>query len=113
MSDYVRYTGKMKKVDCIPKDYEIFAVSELGMVPIPLCYDSHLEYLIETQDEKYTLIDGVLYEIFELLKPDMEYDYFKGTLNGTVIEFDTQFYNGGCSLPDALNECLNKIKGNK
>ena len=111
MSDYVRYTGKMKKV--VTDDTEQYAkdlLNKSNKFELPDYYDSYLEYIIENRDEEFVLIEDVLYEIFELQEPNVEDDYFRAKINDNIIEFDTQFYNGGCGLSEALEYCVEKVK---
>ena len=41
---------------------------------------------------------------------DVEYEFFNATRNGNgTIDFEVMYYNGGCSLSEAIEEAINDM----
>ena len=112
MSEVVRYRGKLREVEnktglTVDELCKKICI-QLGEELLPTFYSSYREQLADTYD--YVTYKDRLYEIVEkqLLYPsDSRYD---GIINEDgSIEFDVQYYNGGCNFDTALSNALDSL----
>lgn len=116
MSDYEYNVGKLIPCEwkgtieetCKAILIEI-GTSEFEEIAIGSTGDSYRERLDDDGYREYFITDNMVYKA-EYEKKDASADIFKATKNedGT-INFETKFYNGGCSFNEALEEALKKI----
>ena len=67
-------------------------------------------YYIDVENQNYKILNGKLYEVIQHVDlSDDDINTVNVRDNGT-IEIFTEFYNGGCSLDEALEYNLNKLK---
>jgi len=115
MSDYVRYKGKVKKINIVPREYETFLIMNMSGDD----YEKYNSYVSEGNEfdnnhellswydsigDNYILTDNGLYEVLEKFKMDSTTDIYESHKNedGT-IDFHVMYYNGGYSFDEAVD----------
>ena len=75
------------------------------------CYDSWQEALVyEFYEQYYISKDNIIYEIVEKKNID-ESDIFIAHFNSDdIIDFELQYYNGGCGFSEALDIAMNNLE---
>ena len=104
MSETVQYRGKLKDLKIKGQDIEDFAKKEFEKYSddsdISDYYDSFTEVLVK--DGEYIVLDDTLYKVHsDEIDPD--YDIFKLSKTEDGFDFEVKYYNGGCSLSEALD----------
>lgn len=112
MSEMQHFTGKLIK---LPRRYdqtiEDQAKEILGNVELDSWNSTYVEQLREDDDDKYVIIEDVLYEIKDLSEKDPDdHMYNARKINGNDYEFEVRFYNGGTYLGEAVSDAVEKIK---
>ena len=70
---------------------------------------SALNQLLDYCRDEFVVVDGVLYEV-ERKKIDLGDEiYLAATRAGGRIDFEVQFYNGGCDFSEAIEEAVKRI----
>lgn len=91
--------------------YELYKLNDYEDFDLPEGYDTNEEYLLDKYYNKYIVRKGCLYEI-NVENCDLIDEFFDGEFidcNGSM-KFHASYYNGGCSLHEAINECINNVK---
>lgn len=74
-------------------------------------WESYVEY-VQSEHPMYFINNGNLYEIVEEREISDDEDIFIAIPNGDgTINFELKYYNGGCSMEEALNIAFKKMKG--
>lgn len=119
MSETVHYTGKVKLVEklnneTLEEQCERI-LREHNFTELEKYYDSWEEMFYEELYGKYVIHDEdeSIYKIIEKNYEDTEYDIFNAHENkdGT-ISYEVMYYNGGCSLSEAIVEALDNMESN-
>lgn len=114
MSEVVRYKGLIAPV---PKnageELEEQCKRIAGGIDLPKWVDSYREYLELECRDKYIVVNDRLFR-FEMLEDVDPYESHC-TINrkDDMYEFDTTFYDGGCSLNEMLDEAFEEEHGEK
>jgi hypothetical protein len=115
MSETVTYIGKLIKL-YFPEDWDLekkakHVVKYLEMSEKSTFVDTWLETLYEDFYEKYAVIKDDIYRLNSLNESDY-HGIFHATKNEATgeIDFICQFYNGGCSLGEALEKAIKGIE---
>lgn len=115
MSETVTYVGKLVKI-YFPDDWDLeeraeHVVKYIEMSEKSEFADTWLETIYEDFYEKYAVIDNDIYRLNIIKESDYD-DIFFATKNEITdeIDFVCQFYNGSCSLGEALEEAIKDIK---
>lgn len=108
MSETVCYFGKLIPVD---KTAEQICKEEFDYHELERYYDDWEEALSDiAYKDGWVVINGTVYKT-ELSRYGDWDDVFEGKVNPDgSISVQAKFYNGGCSLNEALEECLNRAK---
>jgi len=109
MSDYERQRGAITR---IMKDPEVFAKEfyEKAGEEKPNYCDTFLDALREDHYNEYVVVSGKLYSI-QSKEEDSCDDIFEAErAQDGSIKFFVQFYNGGCSLSEALEEAIERLE---
>ena len=108
MSETEHYFGKLIPVD---KTAEQICKEELDYHELERYYDDWEEALNDiAYKDGWVVINGTVYKA-ELSRYGDWDDVFEGRVNPDgSISVQAKFYNGGCSLNEALEECLNRAK---
>lgn len=118
MSETVRYSGKLKLIpklenesledQCkrILREHNYFELNEY--------YDSWQGMFYDKFYETYVISSDSIYEIIEKHSKPIDYDIFEAYPNkdGT-ISFNVMYYNGGCSLDEAIEYALESVENNQ
>ena len=110
-TEYVK--GKIKQVRPIcNQSLEDLCKQELEKNKIPKeeYYDTYQEALEDELSEKYLIVGGSLYEFIECVSVDINSaDIRNIDLNMSgELDFEVLFYNGGCSLSEAIESAMRK-----
>lgn len=86
------------------------ALNDCGIVFNEGEYTSAIDQVEEKLYDQFIVVKDSLYKI---VKQDISYqDIFEGSSNRDgSIDFVVSFYNGGCSLGEALEYVIDKVKG--
>ena len=109
MSETRHYIGKLIKVDN-PNNLstEDLAKEILNVDSFESYYNSFSEKLISDNYNEYFIYNGIIYKIEA---KDYEYeDVYIATKNENRFDINVKFYDGGCSLDEAIETALNKLK---
>ena len=108
MSEIGHYVGKLIPMD---KTAEQICKEEFDYHELESYYKSWEEALNDiAYRDGWVVINGTVYKT-ELVHYEDWDDIFEGVLNDDgSISIQARFYNGGCSLNEALEECLNRAK---
>jgi len=73
---------------------------------------TYLDQLLDEGDYKeYMVINGDLYKTKNLTEKNADNGLFNARrINGNDYEFEVRFYDGGCSLSEAINTALGVTK---
>lgn len=110
MSETVKYVGTIREVSHGANEtIEEIAQRLLGEER-ESGYDSWLEQLQDKRYDEFVVRNGVLYEI-NATQDDDDSDIFEMTKeqNGD-LRFVVQFYNGGCSLDEAIGYAFDNLE---
>jgi hypothetical protein len=88
MSETVHYSGKLQRLNVTQDEYE----ANYG----------------EPDYESFVPINGLMYEVIKCKEYTGDIFQAKDNLDGT-IDFQVQYYNGGCGFSEALEYALNSI----
>jgi hypothetical protein len=81
----------------------------MGVKPDLKYFETYLEQLSDEGYRKYYISDGKIYKV-SYKDIGESADIFEATERADgVIEFQTRFYNGGCSFDEALDYALKKV----
>lgn len=108
MSDYERNVGKLIQVR---PDLSIENACKTISGNFGWELGGHESYSQLVEDEgyrKYHINDGKLYLIDGGETEDRD-EYYDARKEGGVIHFDVRFYNGGCSLSEALDSAIKTL----
>ena len=99
------------KLTPIKEDPEEFAKEyfEKHNIEYDSDYKSYVEQLIDECYEEYILINNTLYKMNDENLGESEVNWHRKNSDGS-IEYCVQFYNGGCSLYEALKNELEDKK---
>jgi len=104
MSETVSITGKMKKIDL---EEVCKMICKENNYSIDGC-DSYQEALSDSGGREYFIKDNEVYKVFDIEENEGG-DIFKASESNGEIDFVLQYYNGGCSFEEALDEALSTI----
>ena len=109
MSEIEHYVGKLTPVlDKTAEDICKWWYNKQELDSYYSSWEDMLEDISYRGD--YQIIDGVIYKV-ELSAYEDSDDIFEGVLNKDgSIEVHVRFYNGGCSLTEALEYCINNAE---
>ena len=112
MSEMKAYRGKLVLVDKVGNEtLEEQCKRLLNVEKMEDYYISYAEQLCDTKP--YVTYKDELYKILEKKELDPYDSRFNGSVNEDgSIDFDVNYYNGGCSLSDALYYVLKDVKSN-
>ncbi|HCL4447073.1 TPA: hypothetical protein N2D16_002678 [Clostridium botulinum] len=114
MSTIVQYKGKLTKLEKLKNEtleqQSERICKENNFYELPdFCYTWE-ECLTSELYERYYINNNSLY-VIESEQIDPEYDMFNAKINDNgEIEFEIRYYNGGCSLNEALDKAMNNLK---
>lgn len=105
MSETEHYKGKL--VPILHKSAEDICKEYYGKSELDKYYDSWEEMLKDIgYREEYQVLNGVLYKV-HLIEHEESDSIFEGELKSDgTIDVHLRFYNGGCSLTEALELCI-------
>lgn len=84
-------------------------LAEMGINNHEYC-DSYREKLGDEGHRKYYITDTAIYKA-EYSKKDPFDDIFRSTKNDDgTIDFETRYYNGGCSFNEAIEYAIKELK---
>ena len=112
MSEVVRYRGRLREVEneaglTVDELCKKICI-QLGEELLPTFYSSYREQLADTYD--YVAYKDRLYEIVEKQLLDPSDSRYVGVINeDSSIEFDVQYYTGGCNFDEALSNALESV----
>lgn len=119
MSEQVRIKGTIHQVTSIINNttleelckYELFKLNNYDEFELPVWCNSYEEYLLDKYYNKYIVRNGKLYEI-DVKNCDLIDEFFESKFINScgAIEFHASYHNGGCSLHEAINECMDNVK---
>jgi len=110
MSDYEQHFGKLRLVP-----------QEEGQTMDELCKslwvkegqsaDDYEEpsTLFDEYYEKYIMVDGKLWEVFDHTESDDDTDFHIADNKDGTYTFQTRFYNGGTCLSEMLEDAIKKL----
>lgn len=114
MSEMVRYTGKIAPVGKLPNETleeqckRILA--EHNYFELNGYCDSWREMLNEELHERYVVACGEVYKVIEKNYKAIDDDIFNARDNGDgTIDYEVMYYNGGCSLDEAIEYALEEV----
>lgn len=119
MSEQVRIKGSIHEVTSMFFNttleqlcsYELLKLNNYEEFELPKSYESYEEYLLDKYYEKYIVRKGRLYEInVKNCYSDDEFFESKYVNSGGKMEFHAYYHNGGFSLHEAINECMDNVK---
>lgn len=119
MSETRHFKGKLVKIG---KRYqqtveeqakELLSVdAREDLVELGETYVEQLLYKGDYQD--YFVINDTIYKTKELNEIDVDDDIFEARkMNGNDYEFDVRYYDGGCSLQEAVETAIKRMENNK
>ena len=118
MSETVRYTGKLKLIPRLEneslEDQCKRILREHNYFELNKYYDSWQGMFYDKFYEVYVILSDSIYEIIEKHSKPIDYDIFEASMNkdGT-ISFNVMYYNGGCSLDEAIEDALESVENNQ
>lgn len=119
MSEQVRIKGTINQVhklfinntleDLCKRELEV--QNDYEDVIIPNEFKTAEEYLIYKYHDKYLVRNGILYK-FEFCNLDNTDEFFESEFVNSAggMKFHASYHNGGCSLHEAINECIDNVK---
>jgi len=114
MSETVFYAGKIYPVELSEGQTNIEAAGILLKkrdIKIDSCFNDALECLLDTFYQEFEIVNDVLYRVEIETSEDDAGDIFRATKNDDgSLSFVVQYYNGGCSLNEALEEAIINCK---
>lgn len=113
MSETVHYKGKLAKVEILQNETIEDTCKRIcekeGITELPEYTSDFRECIFDTLYDKYIEIDGELYKFIEN-KEIGDFDIFDMHQNNDgTFDFDVMFYNGGCSLSEALETAKHRM----
>lgn len=119
MSETVYYKGKLKEVSKLPNEtLEQQCKRVLNNKNIKNLHKYYGDWTVymnyEFSDEYYiNYKNSTLYSIINKEGVNTDEDFFHAkSNNNNEIEFEVQYYNGGCGFDEALDEAIENIKNN-
>lgn len=113
MSETKKYTGLIRKSELTVEQVVEKIVDESGHTASMDWYDSHEEFINCEGDDKWIVINGVVYES-ELKEEDPYSDNVRVVEVGEgEYQVDTTFYNGGTCLLEMLEVGFDLLKEEK
>ncbi len=80
--------------------------------PLKSYYTNYTEYISE--DDRYVIADGSVYEIIENNEIDENEDIAEATmLDNGEIEYEIRFYNGGAGFSEMVEKSIEKMNNQK
>jgi hypothetical protein len=76
-------------------------------------YNDSAEQLCDDFYKEFIVIDGVLYHLESTEMSDDEDIYNARENTDGSINFEVKFYNGGCSLSEAIEEAVGRLEAMK
>lgn len=120
MSDYVRFKGKIKKVDIGDLTATEYLLKQMSDRDVDIynrmsekfgeVSNYELIYEFSSIEDKYAIVNNSLYEILSKTELDCEEDIYEADVDiDDNINFHLMYYNGGCSFDEALEEAIKKL----
>lgn len=112
MSETRHYRGKLKLVTTGKEQVESKAKELLGAEgrkETPSYFDSWGEYLMDVFYKGYVVINDSLYEVEK--EEVGEENVFVASETEYGYKFEVNYYDGGMSFDEAIEEAINGIKG--
>jgi len=116
MSETVNYTGTLKRLDFNSLEEIENIAQEIirgrgNKDEFPSYFDHYWEWLESEYENEFFYINGSLYQALKCEEIDMDTDQFKANRNQDgSIDFNVRYYNGGCSLGEALETAIKKLE---
>ncbi len=117
MSETVRYTGKIKEIN-IPNDLiEVKEIVKFVSLTFKIpeenfeIFNDEITY-IDSSKVLFNFKTKKFYEVLEKKYCCSDDDFLIAERDNNVINFNLQFYKGGCSFNEAIIEAIEKIKDN-
>ena len=118
MSETVQFRGKLKKVAEVDIFSDESAESQMNNFAeeiidpydhfgLPEMYDSWIDMLRDV--EEFIIYENAIYKILHKKQINTDDDLFEAARVEDVIIFDVKFYNGGCSLQEAIITALDDL----
>lgn len=108
MSETVHYAGKLNLIAKGEKEAINFADQLLATQQLPSYCSNKLELLLD--DDKYEFSGENLYEVISKEKlAEGDIFHMAPTENPNEFDFRVQYYNGGCSFGEAIEEAEKEL----
>ena len=111
MSKDVRYKGEIIPISI--DNYEEWAekICKEEKIEKHYYHDTYLEVLLDEKSHEFILLKEKLWKIN---CKEVDFYEFSAEKSNDGIKFDVSFYNGGCSLGEAIESAINSMnKDNK
>ena len=111
MSETRHYRGTLKLIATGKEQMEEKAkeyLNSIGETELPSYHDSWVEFLEDTFYKEYVHLDDKLYVVE---KEDVgEEDVFVASKTDNGYKFEVQYYDGGMSFDEAIEEAISNIE---
>jgi len=115
MSEVVRYKGKIKKIDIVPREVEAYLYNSLSnkskkkyteLIKTNFMFDNNYEFIswFDELEDRFVIVKGFLYEIISKKNLSDDHDIFDAVENNDgTIDYHVMYYNGGCCFDEAID----------
>lgn len=112
MSEDVYYRGKVKLLERNLEETLEEQCKRIFNQELKKSYhETYADALLEEHYDEYIIYDGNLYSIGDLEDVDIYDELFKSKrIDDKNIGFEVKYYNGGCSLTEAIHQALDNLK---
>jgi hypothetical protein len=112
MSETVTYKGKLQKVAEGKEGIEAWCKQfvEYKQRTLEGVYEDYTEMVIDEYYPEIIEANEILFKVLSRDKIDNEDIFQMKDLGNGEYEYLVQYYNGGCSFPEALEHSLNDLK---
>lgn len=105
MSDYETIKGTLKPIiEGTPEEIEAYAKERMGGENKSTYFDNYTEWFLDEHYKQYVIIKNVVYEITDEQELSIGDIFESAKQPDGTIQFVVQYYNGACSLSEALEE---------
>ena len=112
MSETRHYRGTAVRVAVGAKEIEAYAknlLQEHGKTEVPSYCDSWTEFLEDYFYNRFARINNCLFDTSDKVEVGEE-DISIASRSKDGYKFEVQYYDGGCSFDEALEEAINKAE---